>query len=252
MKNNAKTNSYIRIVPDAKTAILFIHGIVGSPTQFEYLLQVVPHNISIHNMLLDGHGKTVKDFSNTSMLKWEKQVENAIKELKSTHQNLIVVAHSMGGLLSICEAIKEPQSICQLFLLATPLNISVKPLFIKNTLKVAFNKIKADDYIALAYKDGYSIDIDLRFWRYLGWIPRYIELFKKAKFTRNNLTKLQTNTVIFQSQKDEMVSNKSIKYIKNNSKIKLHILKNSNHSYYDEFDKQLLIEKFEETIKRYK
>ncbi len=252
MRKSAKTNSYIRIVPGAKTAILFIHGIVGAPTQFEDLLQIVPDEISIYNLLLDGHGKTVKDFSNTSMFKWENQVKNVIGELKNTHQNLIVVGHSMGGLLSICEAIKQPESICQLFLLAAPLKISVKPLFIKNTVKVALNKIKPDDYIALTYKDEYNVDIDLRFWRYIGWISRYKELFKKAKFTRNNLSQLKTNTIIFQSEKDELVSCKSIKYIKGNPKINLHILKNSNHSYYDKLDRQLILQEFEKTINKYK
>ena len=56
-----------RIVDGSNTAILFIHGIIGTPDQFNDLIPFVRKDISIYNILLDGHGKGVRDFASTSM-----------------------------------------------------------------------------------------------------------------------------------------------------------------------------------------
>ena len=95
-----------RIVDGAKTAILFIHGIIGTPDQFNDLIPFVRKDISVYNILLDGHGKGVRDFASTSMKKWEKQVENAVEELALKHERIIIVGHSMGTLFAIEQAIK--------------------------------------------------------------------------------------------------------------------------------------------------
>ena len=86
-----------RIVDGAKTAILFIHGIIGTPDQFNDLIPFVRKDISIYNILLDGHGKGVRDFASTSMKKWEKQVENAVEELALNHERIIIVGNSKGS-----------------------------------------------------------------------------------------------------------------------------------------------------------
>ena len=58
---------YFRIIDGADTAILFVHGIVGTPDQFSALLPLVPQEWSCVNLLLPGHGGSVSDFSHTSM-----------------------------------------------------------------------------------------------------------------------------------------------------------------------------------------
>ena len=45
--------------------MLFVHGIVGTPRHFDFLIDVVPSTVSIYNILLDGHGYGVRDFSRT-------------------------------------------------------------------------------------------------------------------------------------------------------------------------------------------
>ena len=68
---------YVRIVPGADTAVLFIHGIVGTPNHFTDLIslvELVPEDWSVCNLLLDGHGGNADDFAATSMKKWKNQV----------------------------------------------------------------------------------------------------------------------------------------------------------------------------------
>ena len=111
---------YVRIRDNATTAILFIHGIVGTPNHFNEFVSLVPESFSVYNLLLDGHGKEVKDFSKTSMKKWETQVTSAVEELSLTHEKIYIVAHSLGTLLAMEQA-NRSKKVCRLFLLAVPL-----------------------------------------------------------------------------------------------------------------------------------
>lgn len=89
---------YIRIVPGSKHAVLMIHGIVGTPKHFEPFLPLIPEDWTVYNLLLDGHGKGVKEFAQTSMKKWKSQVAARVREILDTHDTLVIAAHSMGGL----------------------------------------------------------------------------------------------------------------------------------------------------------
>ena len=72
---------YVKINDESNTVVLFIHGIVGTPNHFNEFVPLVPESISVYNLLLDGHGKGVKDFSKASMKKWESQVATVVEEL---------------------------------------------------------------------------------------------------------------------------------------------------------------------------
>ena len=45
-----------RLLPGAACAVLFVHGILGSPAQFAPFLLLVPQDWSFCNLLLQGHG----------------------------------------------------------------------------------------------------------------------------------------------------------------------------------------------------
>ncbi len=237
---------YKRIVADAETAVLFIHGILGTPNHFKDFIPLVPDGYSVHNLLLDGHGKGVKEFSHTSMKIWKNQVDSAIDELLKTHKQIIITAHSMGTLFALQQSVKRPEKIKALFLLATPLKIGIKFKMFSNSAKLYFNKIKPYDIEAIAYKEACGVKQDKRFWLYLGWIPRFLELFKEIKHTRSFAKNIIMPCCVFQSKNDEMVSEKAIDFIKVNSKIQIEVLPKSSHHYYYEadYDKMLTSYKF--------
>ena len=240
---------YKRINPGARAAILFVHGIVGTPNHFADFVSLVPENVSVYNVLLDGHGGSVRDFSNTSMQKWEAQVRDAVDELTLSHTEVYIVAHSMGTLFAIDRAI-ENEAVKGLFLLAVPLVISPKPRMVSNLCKVYFDKIKPDDVVALAAKRCYGIAQDKNPFHYFDWLPRYLELFAKAKETRRKMQLLQTPCVAYQSAKDELVSHKSAQRLAKNEKILVVELKNSGHYYYAPDDLAFLLRAFENFMKK--
>ena len=238
---------YKRINPESRAAILFVHGIVGTPNHFAEFVQRVPEDISVWNVLLDGHGGSVQDFSHTSMQKWEAQVRDAVEELSLSHAEIYIVAHSMGTLFAIDRAIENP-TVKGLFLLAVPLGIAPKPRMISNLCKVYFDKIKPDDEVALAAKRCYGIAEDKNPFHYFGWVPRYLELFEKAKQTKKRLPLLKAPTLVYQSTRDELVSISSAKLLDQSEAVSVIELKNSGHYYYAPTDFAFLLNEFKKFV----
>lgn len=228
-------NEWKRVSEQAEKAILFIHGIVGSPDHFIRFVELVPQNISVYNILLDGHGKGPKEFSRSSMKKWELQVQKAVDELAATHQEICVVAHSMGTLLAIEQGYKCPK-VSKLFLLAVPIQVFVKPEMLPLSAKIFFDCVRESDVRGIAAQACYGIQPDKNLLHYVGWVPRYLELFRKIRETRRNLHRLDVPCRAYQSIEDELVSKSSAKYLRNHSAMEVFELKHSGHFYYDQPD----------------
>ena len=122
---------YKKIVKESQIAYIFVHGIVGTPNHFDFLMEYMPENVSVWKLVLDGHGGKVEDFSHTSMKKWRAQVKSAIDELAETHSQIYVVAHSMGTLLTMEQAIVN-EKIVKMFWLQSPMYAFVQPRMFKN------------------------------------------------------------------------------------------------------------------------
>lgn len=239
---------YIREIANADTAILMIHGILGTPRHFDFLLDLIPENWSVYNILLDGHGKTVSDFSATSMDKWKCQVEKIANELCDNYKQVVLVGHSMGTLLSIRTAVRNPEKIKLMILLAVPMKIFVKPLQNMYSVKLALNMNIKSTPFAEAAKAAHGTASDRRVWKYLGYIPRFLELFALVGETRKILPELKVKSYVFQSKQDELVGYGSKKYLENHPYIEYDELENSRHYYYDEADMKKLMKKIEEII----
>ena len=234
---------YRRTVSGADKAVLFIHGILGTPDHFGDFIPLVPQDMSVHSILLDGHGKGVRDFSKTSMQKWEAQVSLAIRELERDHGEIYIMAHSLGCLLAIGQAVHDPK-IQKLFLLAVPLKLSLKPKLFVNSLNVYFGKGAPEDEELAAARKCYGITDSKNILLYLGWIPRFLELFSKMAEIRKLIGSVAVPCIACQSMKDEMVSKKCADILRNDPGIKVLELENSGHYYYEKDDLSLIKDEF--------
>ena len=235
-------------VPGARKAILYIHGILGTPGHFRDFFPLVS-GCSQYSILLDGHGGNAGDFAKTRMTIWKKQVHDKVVELLGTYESLLIVAHSMGTLFAISEALLFPDRVKGIFLLASPLKLSVKPRLAMNCWKVFCGHIAADDHHALAAQQAYGITKDYHIYRYLGWIPRYLELFREIRRVRGEVQELRVPVVAFQSEQDEMVSRKAVDILKEVPETQVYLLENSTHFYYDPSDLQWILQAFSKFIK---
>jgi carboxylesterase len=229
MKN--KHVEYRRIVDGASVAVLMVHGILSTPNHFRELIPLVPKDYSVLAMVTDGHCGSVKDFSHSSLESWEISVQNAVDELLETHDEIYMVGYSLGTLLSIGEAIKNPK-IKGLFLIAVPIKVRVRLRMIPMVYKIYTKRIKDDDEVTLALRESYGTTDSKNIFEYLGWIPRFLDLFKKISQTRKDVYKLETKCIAFQSMRDELVSPKSVGILKKESKMQVEVLDDSTHFYY--------------------
>jgi len=74
----------------SRIAVLFIHGIIGTPRHFTELIplvQQVPEDFTVSNIILDGHGGTVDDFAHTSMAKWKAREDKNYNLLVECFEN---------------------------------------------------------------------------------------------------------------------------------------------------------------------
>ena len=244
----------IRIVPGARNAVLFIHGIVGTPNHFVTqipLLELVPENWSVYNLLLDGHGGSVTDFSHTSMKKWKNQVWRIFRELAETHEHIVIAAHSMGTLFAMQLALENPGKVAQLFLIAVPMRPWVRLFGAVNCLRLVFGKIREDHPFEVATRNVCGVVTTRRLWRYLGWVPRFLELFAEIVRTEEKMGKLQTPCMAFQSKKDELVSNRSRSILERSGVMQIIDLHESSHFYYAPDDREIVREYFINCIKKH-
>lgn len=232
--------AYIRIVEDSDTAVLMIHGIAGSPAHFRDLIPVIPADWSVYNILLDGHGGTVSDFSRTSLKKWKAQVHGVLTEILEHHRRVLLVAHSMGTLFSIQAAIDHPDRIPALFLLGVPTRPWVRFSTMLTCLRVSWGNLKPNDHAARAMADDCSIRMDQRLWLYIPWAPRFLELLAEIRRVRGILPDLTVPTLTFQSRRDELVSLRSCRDLENYPAIRNTVLEHSGHFGYGPEDLETL------------
>lgn len=232
-------DAYIRHIPESPCAVLMIHGILGSPIQFRDLLPEIPADWSVYNILLEGHSGSVQDFSRTSMANWERQVQNLLDSIFQEHRHLLIVVHSMGCLFALDAAIRFPERIDALMLLQPPLQLRVSPGILGRSLLVALGRTRPGTRAA-AMAAATGIAMTPKLWQYLGWIPRYLELFRKIADTNKRLSPLAVPTEVFLSARDELVSMRSERKLPHREQIRVTPLPTSSHYAYSAPDTVLL------------
>ena len=201
---------FVRDVPGSRGAVLFVHGILGTPRFFDFLLEDIPPDWTVHNVLLSGHGGGVRNFSHASMAAWRAQVAAELSALSAGHERVILCGHSMGALLAIDAAHAHPGQAQGLLLLAVPVRLSLNARSCLRSTALALGLRSAGREEAQALVRAYGVSADRRVWRYAGWIPRYLELFREIAAVRRMLPDLQTPGVALQSARDEMVSRRAL------------------------------------------
>ncbi len=229
-------HEYIRLVPGADTAVLFLHGIVGTPRHFDErlpLVHLVPENWSVYSLLLPGHGGSVEDFSASTMAQWKDYVWKIFDRLGSTHRQVIVVGHSMGTLFAIQLAVEKGEKIPFLFLLAVPVCPQVSLAGMGHCLSLTLRPRHSKNAAQSAMSASGSVALTKKLWKYIPWVPNLLALLAEARKTKKQLPLLHTKALVFQSRKDEMVARRSAKFLEKSPFVQLSVLDKSTHFYYD-------------------
>lgn len=231
-----------RIVPGARTAVLMIHGVNATPRFFDEFVQATPQDVSVHNLLLPGHGAGVLDFARTKKGAWRQHVAKALAELCETHEQVFLLGHSLGAALAIRCAERAGDPVKGMLLIAPPLRIWVRLRgLVKNICMGA--GLTGDPETLRRY---YGTEIDLRVWRYLGWIPRYVVLLAECRAARRCFPGMRIPARVFLSPKDEMVSLRTRREIEKCPAAEFTLLPGSGHYEFSAQDGAALIAAYRE------
>lgn len=241
-----KHREFFRSEPRSDSAVLLIHGIVGTPNHFVTpipLMDRIPRDCSVHNLLLPGHGGSVEDFSASSMKEWFLAARNAFLVLAETHERVYIAAHSMGTLFALDLAVEFPEKIPMLYLFAVPMRPHLTPTAMNSTLRLALGKLRPG-YPEEAIRKACGTAPTWKLWRYIPWIPRFLELLRKIHETQRKLKDLTVPTVAYQSVHDELVSGASEKVLRKCPVIDVRFLENSTHFHYSDGDLERIFSEF--------
>lgn len=242
-----------RIVPGAKYAVLFLHGIAGSPNQFRLLMPLealVPSDWSVYNIRYPGYGGDVRDFGRSNIHQWRGYARETFLDLAEGHEKVLLVGHSMGTLFAMQLALEFPEKVAGLFLLNVPLRPMPRLFFIPNCLRLAFGCIRADHPREAAFEKACGVTPTPLVWRYIRWIPRLFELFGEISRTEKVMGNLTVPCVAWQSRIDDLVSNRSAVLLRKSGVIHVRELPDSTHFHYTAEDETLVCEDFIHTIKK--
>ena len=234
-------------VPDARVCVLMVHGFLGSPHHFDMLLPHIPADWSVRSIGLDGHGGTLRDFRHTSRAKWEAQVEREVAAVCAQYDRVVIVAHSMGCMLTANAVVKqglEDKIACMLFLGAALYPKCDLPI-VHTAIRMINCSPEGESPCMAAARACCGVAVyKIKPWELLASIPRFLDLFAISRYTRKYIARYDLPMIALQSYRDEVVRRRSIKPIRANKHGRGEFLPHSMHFYYPPADTQRICEVF--------
>lgn len=212
MSANPSPHQEFELTAGNPDAIIFIHGILGSPSQFRPLAEKIHRQgFDSKALLLPGHGGTAKAFYSTSCLKWSEYVYSQIDSMKAKYRNVYIIGHSLGGLLCLNYAAEH--DIAGIVLINAPLAFKLSLKQLAFSAKILFTKAKQEDEFLTTYRQAFGVSTG-KLYEYPLWLRQFIGLNTIVRQTRRRLKAVKARTLIIQSALDESVSQKSVEILK--------------------------------------
>ena len=217
--------------------VIFIHGFMGSPRQFDKLAEAVhKQGFSAASLLLPGHGGTAKDFATGTFERWQTYVDAEIERLSRDYKYILLAGHSMGALLSINAAAKYCAHVRGIFTIACPFKIT---MFSAYTMKVRIKQFfsKKDDPVKVAYLSNSSVTPSPGIiWNAVG--PS-AEVKKLTSAALEKLPEIRVPVTAVYSSSDELTSIESLGMLSSGlsgAPFEQVLLSDSLHAYYPEHE----------------
>lgn len=189
-----------------KTGILLINGFTGSPAELRPLgIFLRNHGYTVYAPLLAGHGTTPEELKNTTWEDWWESVVKGYERLESQDmEQIFVIGHSMGGLLSFHLA--NRRAVAGVISLCTPIwlrdwRASFVPL-LRFFIPYHRRSHPKEEHI-----ESQIVPYDRT---PLTSIMELNQLMKKVKA---EIPQVQVPTLVVQSRHDETILPKSANYI---------------------------------------
>ncbi len=191
----------------AGTLLVFVHGICGSASQLRALARDLQDSGTAQRFLtLPGHGGGSAAFSRARASDWQACVDDAVREGCRQYGRVVLVGHSLGGLLCLDAASRLPVGgvVC----LSAPMGMRTGLFQIRMGLRVALRSPAGDDPVVRVYREARGVSVRGP-WDYLAWTPAFLRLSGVIRRTRRILGRVGCPVLLVQSDRDEAVARRS-------------------------------------------
>lgn len=241
--------AYIKERPGTAKAVLMIHGICSTPRHFDWLVDLFDESWSVYNILLDGHGGSVQDFSRTSMKKWKAQTYRMLEQLSGQYESVLLIGFSLGTLLQL-HALPAFPKVKGMLLLNTPMCPWVSGRMVKYSMTMLWGKVEEDDCHAYACSQDVSIRLSKNPFLYLGWLPRFAELLQLCAYGRKHGGDIRVPCYAYFGGRDELVSLRSKKYLEDNPNVTVRVFDSAGHFWFSPEDQQTVRQDLQALLSR--
>jgi carboxylesterase len=198
----------------AKSGILLVHGFTGTPFEMHPMGRWLadggwsqPHDVIVHGPLLRGHGSTTADLAHTTWNDWYESLEQAYLGLAKECERVAVCGLSLGGLLTLELARRQPQ-IAAIAVLAAPLWLYPNALMLRRGIthlpllkRLGIPKLAGGDIADPIMRRLNKIA------QAGAWMPfaPIVSLMELGEYLQSRLGEIKTPTFLMHSKHDHTV-----------------------------------------------
>lgn len=224
-----------------ETLIVCIHGFMGARSQFSPLQALfAPDELDFYFIRLPGHEDSLSALCQSRATDWQSCVSAELDRLKAHHARIVLVTHSMGGLLAMRALAEDPTRAQALLCLALPLAIKLTWRGMALRLACLFPPAK-DEGEELRRMRSLCAPLALHPGNSARLAGPTLGLLKTIRAARSSLQDFRTPCIAVHSDKDELVSERSLAYLKKApAPITIHYLPKASHYLYATQDWQTI------------
>jgi len=112
-------------IGSGETAVLLIHGINDSPRcYYKMAPSLAEEGLTCRVMRLPGFAEPIHRYSQATKEQWVAAVEREIQSLRQHSRRVAIVAHSLGGAVTIAYLLDHPEAVDAVVLLAPAVDVS--------------------------------------------------------------------------------------------------------------------------------
>lgn len=193
-------------VNSGSTGVLLIHGFTGSPGELRPLgerLAELGYAVSIP--VLAGHCTSMEEMTQTRFKDWVASADMALRDLRQITNNVVVIGHSMGGIIALQMAAREP--LVGVVSQCAPIYLSNRMAWLSPILGVftsVWGKPDVLDPELALHMGGYNA----------GTPVRALSSLQRLMWrTRRQLSRVTMPALIQQALRDETVRPQSARFI---------------------------------------
>ncbi|MEJ5230069.1 MAG: alpha/beta fold hydrolase [Pseudothermotoga sp.] len=222
------------------TGVLLIHGFTGSPHDMSYLADRLHQSgFTVSVPRLPGHGTNHKDFLNCKWQDWLRRCIDSYLDLTIHCNKIHVVGLSMGGLLAamIAALFKTPK----LVLAAPAFEVMDKRLPLTPLMSLFVSYLRKE---TPTFEDPSLNKLAQEYWD-KTFIKPAAQFYRLQKTAIKHLEKIQSETLVIVTQKDNAVPMSVLDVIRSHLKtqFKTIVLEQSAHPVTNDVEKELVAEK---------